>query len=67
MQNRNQRGQSRFIRSGRSFASITSELPYSVAMEMALTGQPITSDEAKNYGLVSRVTDNGGTIDAALD
>ena len=36
-------------------------------MEMALTGQPITSDEAKSYGLVSRVTDNGGTIDAALD
>ena len=36
-------------------------------MEMALTGQPITSDEAKNYGLVSRVTDNGGTIDAALE
>ena len=35
-------------------------------MEMALTGQPITSDEA-GYGLVSRVTDNGGTIDAALE
>ena len=36
-------------------------------MEMALTGPPITSDEAKSYGLVSRVTENGGTIDAALE
>ena len=42
-------------------------LPYSVAMEMALTGQPITADEAKSYGLVSRVTENGATIDAALE
>ncbi|MEC7578902.1 MAG: crotonase/enoyl-CoA hydratase family protein [Actinomycetota bacterium] len=52
---------------GGALLRLPRRLPYSVAMEMALTGQPITSDEAKNYGLVSRVTDNGGTIDAALE
>ena len=52
---------------GGALLRLPRRLPYSVTMEMALTGQPITSDEAKNYGLVSRVTDNGGTIDAALE
>ena len=52
---------------GGALLRLPRRLPYSVAMEMALTGQPITSDEAKSYGLVSRVTENGGTIDAALE
>ena len=52
---------------GGALLRLPRRLPYSVAMEMALTGQPITADEAKSYGLVSRVTENGGTIDAALE
>ena len=52
---------------GGALLRLPRRLPYSVAMEMALTGQPITSDEAKSYGLVSRITENGGTIDAALE
>ena len=53
--------------SGGALLRLPRRLPYSVAMEMALTGQPITADEAKSYGLVSRVTENGATIDAALE
>jgi enoyl-CoA hydratase len=52
---------------GGALLRLPRRLPYSVAMEMALTGQPITSEEAKSYGLVSRVTDNGGTVDTALE
>ena len=52
---------------GGALLRLPRRLPYSVAMEMALTGQPITADEAKSYGLVSRVTENGATIDAALE
>ena len=36
-------------------------------MEMALTGQPITADQAKNHGLVSRVTEKDGTVEAAME
>mmetsp|Transcript_28666 Transcript_28666/g.51026 ORF Transcript_28666/g.51026 Transcript_28666/m.51026 type:complete len:270 (+) Transcript_28666:1377-2186(+) len=36
------------------------------AMEMCLTGTPISADEAKEIGLVSRVT-SGSAVDCALD
>jgi enoyl-CoA hydratase len=42
-------------------------LPYSVAMEMALTGRPITALDAHEYGLVNRVTAPGNALQAALD
>jgi enoyl-CoA hydratase len=35
-------------------------------MEMALTGDPISADRAHTLGLVNRVTDPGGAVDAAL-
>ena len=35
-------------------------------MEMALTAEPITAEEAKTYGLVSRVVEKGGTVEAAM-
>jgi len=42
-------------------------LPLTVAMEMALTGDPISAERAYALGLVNRVTDPGGAVDAALD
>jgi enoyl-CoA hydratase len=42
-------------------------LPLNVAMEMALTGDPISADRAYELGLVNRVTDPGGAVDAALE
>ena len=42
-------------------------LPLGVAMEMALTGDPISAERAHALGLVNRVTDPGGAVDAALE
>ncbi|HJM27544.1 MAG: crotonase/enoyl-CoA hydratase family protein [Acidimicrobiales bacterium] len=52
---------------GGALLRLPRRVPYSVAMEMALTGQPITADQAKNHGLVSRVTGKGGTVEAAME
>jgi enoyl-CoA hydratase len=41
-------------------------LPYSVAMEMALTGDPISAQRAHAYGLVNRLTDPGEALKEAI-
>jgi enoyl-CoA hydratase len=41
-------------------------LPYGVAMELALTADPITAEQALAYGLVARVSEKGGALDAAI-
>ena len=35
-------------------------------MELALTGDPISAEQAHAYGLVSRLSEKGGALDAAL-
>ncbi len=52
---------------GGALLRLPRRVPYAVAMEMALTGQPITAQEAKDYGLVSRVTEKDGTVQAAME
>jgi enoyl-CoA hydratase len=42
-------------------------MPYGVAMELALTGDPITAERAHELGVVNRVTDPGGAVEAALE
>ncbi len=39
---------------------------YAKAMEMAVTGEPITAEEAKEAGLLTEVTEPGGALDAAV-
>ncbi len=41
-------------------------LPRNVAMEMALTGDPIEAERAHELGLVNRLTEPGEALDAAL-
>lgn len=41
-------------------------VPYGVAMEMALTGDPITAEKALEYGLVTRVAEPGKAVDEAI-
>lgn len=41
-------------------------LPRNVANELALTGDPITAERGYELGLVNRVSDAGGALDAAL-
>ena len=42
-------------------------LPYGVAMELALTGEPITAERGYELGLVNRLADAGGALDTALE
>jgi enoyl-CoA hydratase len=42
-------------------------VPLGIAMEMALTGDPISAERGYEIGLVNRVTEPGGAVDAALE
>ncbi|MEU8139804.1 crotonase/enoyl-CoA hydratase family protein [Streptodolium elevatio] len=42
-------------------------IPYQIAMELALTGDPLTAAEAHRYGLVNRLTATGGALAAARE
>jgi enoyl-CoA hydratase len=42
-------------------------LPRNVAMEMALTGEPITAERGHELGLVNRLTEPGEALSAALE
>jgi enoyl-CoA hydratase/carnithine racemase len=42
-------------------------IPYHLAMELALTGDPISAERAAELGVVSRVTEPGGALAAALE
>lgn len=37
------------------------------AMEMAMTGEPITAEQAHVHGLVARLTEKGGAVEAAVE
>jgi len=42
-------------------------LPLGLAKELVLTGEPITAERALELGLVNRVVEPGGALDAALE
>jgi enoyl-CoA hydratase len=42
-------------------------IPYHVAMELALTGDPVAAPRAYELGLVNRLTPPGGALDGALE
>jgi enoyl-CoA hydratase len=42
-------------------------IPYHVAMELALTGDPILAERAHELGLVNRLAQPGGAVDAAIE
>ena len=52
---------------GGALLRLPRRLPYGVAMEMALTGKPISAEQAHEYGLVSRVCDKGSARDTAVE
>jgi enoyl-CoA hydratase len=45
---------------------LPSRVGYATAMEMAITGDPITAEDAHAAGMVSEVTEAGGALDAAI-
>jgi len=45
---------------------IVHQLPRKVAMELLLTGEPITASDALEWGLINQVVTEGSVLDAAL-
>ena len=42
-------------------------MPYHVAMELALTGDPIAAERGHELGVVNRLAEPGGAVDVALE
>ncbi|MCB2079935.1 MAG: enoyl-CoA hydratase/isomerase family protein, partial [Novosphingobium sp.] len=42
-------------------------IPQRIYMEIVLTGKPITAERAYEIGLVNRLTEPGGALDAAIE
>jgi enoyl-CoA hydratase len=51
---------------GGGLLRLPSRVGYGKAMEMAITGDPITAEEAAECGLVARVADKGTAVDVAM-
>jgi enoyl-CoA hydratase len=52
---------------GGALVRLPQRLPYGVAMEMALTAQPISAEQALEYGLIARLAEPGEAVDRALE
>ena len=46
---------------------LAQRIPQAIALEMLLTGEPITAQRAAELGLVNRLTVEGGALDGALE
>jgi enoyl-CoA hydratase len=46
---------------------LPNRVPYGVAMEMALTSDPITAEQVAEWGLVTRLAEPGKALEVALD
>lgn len=55
------------VAGGGGLLRLPRRLPYHLAMEVALTGDPITAELAHQHGLVNRVAESGGAVEAALE
>lgn len=54
------------LAAGGGLLRLPGRVGYSVAMEMALTADPITAQQALAFGLVARLTEKGGALEGAL-
>ena len=43
------------------------KIPFNIAMELALTGDPISAERAHHFGLVNRLVEPGTVMDAAME
>jgi enoyl-CoA hydratase len=54
------------VAAGGALLRLPRRIPYHAAMELALTGDPIAAERAAELGLVNRLAEPGGAVDAAL-
>jgi enoyl-CoA hydratase len=55
------------VAAGGALLRLPRRLPEGVAMEMALTGDPISAERGHEFGLVNRLADDGQALEVALD
>jgi enoyl-CoA hydratase len=55
------------VAAGGALRRLPQRLPYGVAMELALTGDPIDAERGYELGLVNRLAEPGGAVDAAVE
>src|SRR3954462_11899916 len=55
------------VAAGGAALHLPRRVPYAVALELLLTGQPIDAERAAAVGLVNRVGDEGQSLDAAVE
>jgi enoyl-CoA hydratase len=55
------------VAGGGGLLRLPQRLPYHLAMELALTGDPLTAELALQHGLVNRLVEPGQALDAALE
>ena len=54
------------VASGGALLRLPARIPYHVTMELALTGEPIDAERGHALGLVNRLAEPGGALEAAL-
>lgn len=54
------------VAAGGALLRLPRRIPYHAAMELALTGDPIPAERAAELGMVNRVAEPGGAVEAAL-
>ncbi|GAA5060502.1 crotonase/enoyl-CoA hydratase family protein [Nocardia callitridis] len=55
------------VAAGGGLLRLPKTLPYQVAMQIALTGDPLTAEQAHGYGLVNALTEEGGALAGARE
>lgn len=55
------------VAGGGGLMRLPQRLPFNIAAEVALTGEPILAERAHELGLVNRLAEEGGALDAALE
>jgi enoyl-CoA hydratase len=55
------------VAAGGALLRLPRRMPYHVVMELALTGDPLPAERFHELGLVNRVAQPGGAVDAALE
>ncbi len=55
------------VAAGGALLRLPRRMPYHVVMELALTGDPLPAERFHEFGIVNRLAEPGGVVDAALE
>jgi len=55
------------VAAGGALLRLPRRMPYHVVMELALTGDPMPAERFHEFGVVNRLAEPGGAVDAALE